>query len=103
MTLWDDGQTGSKFDGRGSTARLYARSIASLPSRNLQFGWLQSSQKMLNRKKFWLRGVDLNPRAVLILRKLLILRYAKLAQMARTANLSYTFLTLCPIVDRSSH
>jgi hypothetical protein len=30
----------------------------------------------------------------MIPRKLLILQYAKLAQMAKTANLSYTFLTL---------
>jgi hypothetical protein len=40
-----------------------------------------------------LRGVDLNPRA-LIPRKLLILQYAKLAQMAKKANLSYDFPTL---------
>lgn len=39
-------------------------------------------------------GVDLNPSAALIPFKLLILRYAKLAQLAKTANLSYTFLTL---------
>jgi hypothetical protein len=37
-------------------------------------------------------GVDLNP--ALIPRKLLILQYAKLAQLAKTANLSYTFPTL---------
>jgi hypothetical protein len=38
--------------------------------------------------------VDLNPSPALILRKLLILQYAKLAQLAQTAILSYTFLTL---------
>ena len=40
-----------------------------------------------------LRGVDLNSRAALILRKLLILQYATVAQLAEKANLSYTFLT----------
>jgi hypothetical protein len=42
----------------------------------------------------WLRGVDLNPSPALIPFKVLILRCAKLAQLAKTANLSYTFLTL---------
>jgi hypothetical protein len=36
----------------------------------------------------------LNPRSALIPLKLLILQYAKLAQLAKAANLSYTFLTL---------
>lgn len=44
---------------------------------------------------FWLRGVDLNPSPALIPLKLLILQCAKLAQMAKTANLSYIFLTHC--------
>jgi hypothetical protein len=42
----------------------------------------------------WCTGEDLNPSPALIPRKLLILRYAKLAQLAKAANLSYTFLTL---------
>jgi hypothetical protein len=42
----------------------------------------------------WLRGVDLNPGPALIPRKLLIPRYAKTAQPAKKANLSYTFFTL---------
>ena len=44
-------------------------------------------------------GVDLNPRSALIPRKLLILRYAKTAQLAETAILFYTFLTL-PVLER---
>ena len=43
----------------------------------------------------WLRGVDLNPSPALIPRKLLIPRYAKTAQLAKKANLFYTFFTLC--------
>ena len=39
-------------------------------------------------------GVDLNRSSALIPLKLLILQYAKLAQEAKTANLSYTFFTL---------
>ncbi len=45
--------------------------------------------------------VDLNPRSALITRKLLILRYAKKAQLAETAILSYTFLTL-PVLERAT-
>jgi hypothetical protein len=39
--------------------------------------------------------VDLNPSSALIPLKLLILQYAKLAQLAKKAILSYTFLTHC--------
>src|SRR6478735_2245377 len=49
-----------------------------------------------------LRRVDLNPSAALIPFKLLILRYAKLAQLAKTANLSYT-LTFNPAMTRDLH
>ncbi|MGZ7081762.1 MAG: hypothetical protein ACXVIO_01110, partial [Candidatus Angelobacter sp.] len=42
----------------------------------------------------WLRGVDLNSVPALILCKLLILQYAKLAKTAKKANLSYNFPTL---------
>jgi hypothetical protein len=47
-----------------------------------------------NRLKRLVAGVDLNPSPALILLKLLILQCAKSAQMAKTENLSYTFLTL---------
>jgi len=46
--------------------------------------------------------VDLNSSTALIPFKLLILRYAKLAQLAQTANLSYT-LTFNPAMTRDSH
>jgi hypothetical protein len=50
--------------------------------------------KLLKRKELWLRGVDLTHPTALILRKLLILRFAKLTQLAKRAIPSYTFLTL---------
>jgi hypothetical protein len=61
----------------------------------------QVSFDCIETRRSWL-GVDLSPSAALIPFKLLILRYAKLAQMAKTANLSYT-LTFNPAMTRDSH
>jgi len=55
---------------------------------------LRSSLRFGTIRKVWLRGVDLFPSPALIPRKLLIRRYAKLAQLAKKAILSYTFFTL---------
>jgi hypothetical protein len=48
-----------------------------------------------------LRRVDLNPSPALILRKLLILQYAKVAQLAKTANFSYISYTFT--VNAATH
>jgi hypothetical protein len=51
--------------------------------------------KLLKEVKFWLRGVDLNPRSALIPRKLLTFQRAKMPKTATRANLSFSFLSVC--------
>jgi hypothetical protein len=83
----------NESDWRGITPSRKAERL-SIPLATKEERTLTGSPSASTWMRFWLRGVDLNPSPALILRKLLILQYAKLAQLAQTANLSYTFLTL---------
>ena len=51
--------------------------------------------KLLKKLKFWLRGVDLNSKPALILRKLLTFQPAKVPKTATRANLSFSFHSVC--------